>query len=73
MKLYGGYSLISLREQFERGETLPGWSMRALLNAAEELERKDEPVQVTSVFDTTQTLEAGMRDTTGRIADGNTQ
>jgi len=42
MKTYGGYSADALRAQLERGELLDSWCIRALLDAAEELERREQ-------------------------------
>jgi len=42
MKTYGGYSIDALRAQLERGELLDSWCIRALLDAAEELERREQ-------------------------------
>jgi hypothetical protein len=42
MKGFGGCSLPVVRAQFERGETLSGWTIRALIEAAEELERQQD-------------------------------
>ena len=42
MKTYGGYSVGALRAQLERGELLDSWCIRALLDAAEELERREQ-------------------------------
>ena len=42
MKTYGGCSRAVLRGMLERGEELPGWCIRALLDAAEELERREQ-------------------------------
>ena len=44
-KTYGGYSRDLLLLMLERGEELPGWCIRALLDAAAELERREQAAE----------------------------